>query len=171
MQTREGSTAKRILVPIVPDIAADYTAAAMSAARIARKTGGIVRLAYLAPLPPPRVDRHDRVVADTDREMSRIGAGAHDRLDALVTDMDGVEVETVVRFGRPGRELSIEAAAFEADLITLATPLRFRRWEGVRAWRIRRAAIGSRVPLLLLPLPAGGGDALRGGAIAMPALR
>ena len=53
--------AKRILVPIVPDVTADYTPAAISAARIARKTGGVIRLACLMPLPPPRVDDQDRV--------------------------------------------------------------------------------------------------------------
>jgi hypothetical protein len=68
--------AKRILVPIVPDVTADYTPAAISAARIARKTAGVIRLACLMPLPPPRVDDQDRVVSDTEREMDRLTAQA-----------------------------------------------------------------------------------------------
>jgi nucleotide-binding universal stress UspA family protein len=171
MDAREGGTAKRILVPITPGAFADYALAATSAARIARKTGGILRLAYLAPLPPPRVDRHDRVVADTDREMARIGAAAQARLDTLAASLEDVPVETVIRFGRPAAELSIEAEAFGADLIVLAAPMRSRVWERVRAWQLRRAALGSKVPLILLPLAAVRTAAQSGGAVAVPALR
>ena len=105
---------KRILVPITPGAPADCAPVALSAARIARKSGGIVRLAYISPLPPPRVDRHDRVVADTDREMARITAGALGRLAALASEMEGVPVELVVRFGRLRAELAIEAEVFDA---------------------------------------------------------
>ena len=31
-------------------------------------------------MPPPRVDRYDRIVADTDREMERIAVAAEERL-------------------------------------------------------------------------------------------
>jgi nucleotide-binding universal stress UspA family protein len=171
MNPRERGTTRRILVPITPAAFADYALAATSAARIARKTGGILRLAYLAPLPSPRVDRHDRVIADTDREMARIGGTAQARLDALAASLEGVPVETVIRFGHPAVELSIEAEAFGADLIALAAPLHSRIRERVRAWQLRRAALASKVPLILLPLPAAGTGARPGGAVAVPALR
>ncbi len=171
MNAREGSTTRRILVPITPGAFADHALAATNAARIARKTGGILRLAYLAPLPSPRVDRHDHVVADTDREMARIGGAAQARLDALAVSLEGVPVETVIRFGRPATELSLEAEAFGADLIVLAAPLDSRIWERVRAWQLRRVALASKVPLILLPVPASGTGARPGGAVAVPALR
>lgn len=163
--------AKRILVPITPGASADYALAAHSAARIARKTGGVVRLAYLAPLPPPRVDREDRIVADTDREMARIAARAGEYLAALAAGMEGVSVDTVVRFGRPQAELSIEAEAFGADLVALAPPLGSRLRDRVRAWQLRRAALGSKAPIVLLPLPSDGAGARPGRAVAVPALR
>jgi len=171
MDRREGSTARRILVPITPGAFADCALAATTAARIARKTGGILRLAYLAPLPPPRVDRHDRVVADTDREMERIGAAAQAGLDALAASLGGVPVETVIRFGRAATELSIEAAAFGADLIMLAAAMRPRMWERARAWQLRRAARGATATLIVLPLAAMRTASQPGGAVAVPALR
>lgn len=163
--------AKRILVPIAPGAPADYARAAVRAARIARKTGGIVRLAYLRPLPPPRVDRQDRVVADADREMERLSAHAETHLAALAADMDGVPVETVIRFGDPEAELSIEAEVFHADLIALAAPLHARMRDRFRAWRLQRAAVASRVPVMLLPMPADGAGARGRSAVAVPALR
>lgn len=163
--------AKRILVPIAPEAPADYALAAVSAARIARKTGGIVRLAYLRPLPPPRRDSDDRVVADTDREMARLADGAEAELAALTIEMDGVPVEVVIRFGRPAAELSIEAEVFRPDLIALAAPLPARFRGRFRAWQLRRAAVASKVPVVLLPLPVGGADAHSRRPVAMPALR
>ena len=171
MEPREGSTARRILVPITPGAFADCALAATTAARIARKTGGVLRLAYLAPLPRPRVDRHDRVVADTDREMARIGAAAQARLDALAASLEGVPVETVIRFGRAAVELSIEAEAFGADLIALAAAMRPRIGERARAWQLRRAARGAKVALVFLPLAAMRTASQPGGAVSVPALR
>jgi len=163
--------AKRILVPIVPDTPTDYTLAAISAARIARKTGGMVRLALLTPLPPPRVDRHDRVIADTEREMERLAAHAERHLRSMAAEMEGVPVEMVIRFGRPSAELSIEVEVFGPDLIALATPRDSGLRGLLRAWQLRRAAVASKVPVVLLPLPSAGGDARSRGAMAVPALR
>ena len=171
MQAREGSMAKRILVPITPGSTADHALTAINAARIARKSGGVVRLAYLAPLPPPRMDHHDRVVADTDREMARIGSDAQEHLESLAASMEGVPVESVVRFGRPGRELAIEASVFEADLIALAAPAGPRLLHRIRAWQLRRVAQGLEIPLIVFPLPSAEAGTRSGGALAAPALR
>jgi len=171
MQAREGRTAKRILVPITAGLTADHALAAVNAARIARKSGGVVRLAYLAPMPAPRVDHLDRVVADADREMARITSVAQEHLGALAAALEGVLVETVVRFGRPGRELAIEASAFEADLIALAAPAGPRLRTRIRAWQLRRVAEGLEIPLIVFPLPASGGGARARDAVAAPALR
>jgi nucleotide-binding universal stress UspA family protein len=163
--------AKRILVPITPATPADYVMAALSAARIARKSGGMVRLVYISPLPPPRMDKQDHVVADTDREMERITAAALDQLAALASEMDDVPVESVVRFGRLGAELALEAEVFGADLIALAALPESRFRNRLRAWQLRRAALASRVPVVLLPLPSAAPDARPGSAVALPALR
>lgn len=171
MQVRESSMAKRILVPITLGSTADHALTAVNAARIARKSGGVVRLVYLAPLPPPRMDQHDRVVADTDREMARIEASAREHLEALAAGVEGVPVETVVRFGRPGRELIIEAHVFEADLVALAAPAGPRLQNRIRAWHLRRVAQGLKLPLIVFPLPSAGAGARAGGAVAAPALR
>jgi hypothetical protein len=57
--------------------------AARSAAAVARESGGVVRIAWMQPVPPPGVDRHDRVVADTDREMARLAERAHERMSTV----------------------------------------------------------------------------------------
>jgi nucleotide-binding universal stress UspA family protein len=150
----ERTMAKRMLVVITRGMRAPYAAAARSAARMVRESGGTVRLMYSSPLPPPRVDRHDRVVADTDLEMARIAALASERLTALAAEMDGVPVERVVRFGRLGAELSIEAEVFGADLVALAAPIRLHLGDRFRAWYLERIALASRVPVILLPLPS-----------------
>ena len=171
MQARASSTARRILVPITPGSAADHALTTVNAARIARKSGGVVRLAYLAPLPPPRVDRHDRVVADADSEMARITRIAQQHLEVLAAGMEGVPVEAVVRFGRPGRELAVEASVFEPDLIALAAPAGPRVRHRIRAWQLRRVAQGLEIPLIVFPLPASAADARAGHAVAAAALR
>jgi nucleotide-binding universal stress UspA family protein len=114
--------AKRVLMVITPAVAPALESAARSAAAVARESGGVVRMAWMQPLPPPRVDHHDRVVADTDREMVRLTEIAQARMRALAWDFG--EVEQVVRFGRPATELAVEAHAWDADLIGLAAPAR-----------------------------------------------
>jgi nucleotide-binding universal stress UspA family protein len=163
--------AKRILVPLVSNVTADYSRAAVSAARIARKTGGLIRLACLMPLPPPRVDDQDRVVSDTEREMERLAAQAETRLRAMIAEMEGVPVEMVIRFGRPRVELLREVEVFEPDLVALPTPLASGAGSRLRAWLLRRAAIASRVPVALLPLPMAGAGAPSRGTMVAPALR
>lgn len=114
--------AKRILMVITPARAGDLVSAARSAAAVARESGGGVRMAWMRPLPAPRVDRYDRLVADTDREMARLTAAALEHMAALAWEFG--EVEQVVRFGRLATELAIEAHAWGADLICLAAPER-----------------------------------------------
>jgi hypothetical protein len=163
--------AKRILVPIVSNVTADYSRAVISAARIARKTGSVIRLACLMPLPPPRLDHQDRVVSDIEREMDRLAAQAETRLRAMTAEMEGVPVETVIRFGRPRVELRREVEVFEPDLVALATPLASGAGSRLRAWLLRRAAIASKVPVALLPLPMAAAGARSSGPMVAPALR
>ena len=94
--------------------------AARSAAAMARESGGVVRIAWMYPVPPPRVDRDERVVADTDREMARLAERAHERMSALAWEFGEIPVERVVRFGRLATELAVEAHVWRADLVGLA---------------------------------------------------
>jgi len=162
---------KRILIPITPGAPADCAPAALSSARIARTSGGMVRLVYISPLPPPRTDGQDRIVADTDREMARITDAALDRLTALASGMEGVPVESVVRFGRLRAELAVEAEVFDADLVALAAPTGSRLVDRFRAWRLQRAALATKAPVVLLPLPSTDAAVGSGGTLALPALR
>lgn len=143
--------AKRILMVVTRSERADHALAALCAARLARDSGGTVRLAYIRPLPPPRVDRHGRIVADTDREMARITTEASERLAGLASEFEDVPVERVVRFGRLAAELSIEAEGFHADLVAIAAPLRPGLRERFRHWYLENVALASKIPLILLP--------------------
>ena len=66
----------RMLAVITPGDEATALAGFAGLMSIARAAGAEVRVAYVHDLPKPRVDRHDRIVADTDAEMARIEATA-----------------------------------------------------------------------------------------------
>ncbi|MFI5376590.1 MAG: universal stress protein [Candidatus Rokuibacteriota bacterium] len=131
--------AKRVLMVITPARAGALVSAARRAAAVARESGGGVRMAWMRPLPAPRVDRYDRIVADTDREMARLTAAAHEEMGALTWEFGEVDVEHVVRFGRLATELAIEAHAGRADLIGLAASERPGPRHRFRAWYLARA--------------------------------
>lgn len=160
--------AKRVLMVITPTVAPALESAARSAAALARESGGMVRMAWMQPLPPPRVDHHDRVVADTDREMVRLTEIAQDRMRALAWDFGEVEVEQVVRFGRLAIELAVEAHAWGADLIGLAAPARPGFRHHLRAWCLARTVT---VPLVLLPIQRPDGGGRRRESTVLPAFR
>jgi nucleotide-binding universal stress UspA family protein len=103
--------------------------------------------------------------------MDRLAAHAETRLRAMTAEMDGVPVETVIRFGRPRVELRREVEVFEPDLVALATPLASGAGSRLRAWLLRRAAIASEVPVALLPLPMADAGARSSGTMVAPALR
>jgi hypothetical protein len=120
---------------------------------IARAAGAEVRVAYVHDLPQPRVDRHDRIVADTDTEMARIEATATSTLGTAARVFDDVRVETVVRFGAPRREAALEAEAYAPQIVVIFSAMagmlsRFRSW----ALR-RRLARQPDTRLLLLEAP------------------
>ena len=160
--------AKRVLMVITPAGAPALESAARSAAAVARESGGVVRMAWMQPLPPPRVDRHDRVVADTDREMIRLTETALDRMRALTWDFGEVDVERVVRFGRLATELAVEAHAWGAGLIGLAAPARPGVRHHLRAWYLARTVM---VPLVLLPIPRPDGGDHHRESMVLPAFR
>lgn len=143
--------------------------AAAEIARMARESGAAVRFMYCHPLPRPRTDRHDRVVADTDAEMTRLGAAAEARLARLARTMGDVSIECVVRFGRLAHEVGVEAAAYGADLVALPRARRPGLLERAHAWYLSRVALGGRVTVKLLPARFPGRDGRSGEAVAVPA--
>jgi len=160
--------AKRVLMVITPAPAGDLVSAARSAAAVARESGGVVRMAWMQPLPAPRVDRYDRIVADLDRGMARLTAAALDEMAALAWEFTGVAVERVVRFGRLAAELLIEAHAWRPDLIGLAAPERPGPRHRFRAWHLARAVS---IPVVLLPIDRADAGPRRGEPLALPAFR
>lgn len=160
--------AKRVLMVITPARAGDLVSAARSAAAVARESGGVVRMAWVRPLPAPRVDRHDRIVADTDREMARLTAAAVEQMTALAWEFGEVDVERVVRFGRLATELAIEAHAWRADLIGLAASERPGPRHRFRAWYLARAVS---IPVVLLPIDRPDTGHRRRESVALPAFR
>ena len=162
--------AKRILMVMRGGARAEHALAARGAAALARKSGGTIRMVYIAPIPAPRVDTHDRIVSDTDREMARISADVGERLARLARELDDVPVESTIRFGRLGRELSIEAEVFGADLIAISAKPRPGLRDRIGAWYLGRVGLGSRIPLVLLPLPAVGSSGQREDALIFSVL-
>jgi hypothetical protein len=79
----ELAMAKRILMVITPRMAGDLRSAALSAAALARKSRGLLRIITVRPIPAARVDRYDRIIADENREMARLAAAAEEQMAAL----------------------------------------------------------------------------------------
>ena len=139
--------AKRILLPL--DRSEMARTVVPLVADMARSSGASVRLLHVAPIPTARIADDGRVVAYANQEMERIEFDRRDDLKIAETELGGVPVESVVRFGNPAREILLEAEAFGADLIAVTAAPRgwLRRiFGGVVGAVVRR----SRIPVLLL---------------------
>lgn len=142
-----------MLAVITPGDEATALAGFAGLMSIARAAGAEVRVAYVHALPKPRVDRHDRIVADTDAEMARIEATATRTVGTAARVFDDVPVETVVRFGAPRREAVLEAEVYAPQIVVVFSAVagmlnRFRAW----ALR-RRLARQPDARLLLMEAP------------------
>jgi hypothetical protein len=114
-----------------------------------------VRLAYFHALPPARVDRYDRMVTDSDREMTRITETTTGQLTAAIRRLSLDPVELVVRFGAPGREVVRETDVFTPDLVAFFTPPLAAPIARLRAWALRRRVAHRQARLLLVETPRG----------------
>jgi nucleotide-binding universal stress UspA family protein len=138
--------AKRILVPV--DGSAEALVPLVGA--LARGAGATVRLLRVMPEPELRVGAYGRVVAYVDQEMARLDAVGKEELEVVKSELAGIPAEAVVRFGDPATEIALEAEAFDADLIAVASPPRplFRRMlSGDVSARLRRRVT---LPVLVL---------------------
>jgi nucleotide-binding universal stress UspA family protein len=111
--------AKRILVPLDLSLTAEQVVPLVADA--ARGGGGTVRLLHVAPVPALRVTPEGRVLAYADQETDRLTVEGLDYLHTMELHLDGVPVESVVRFGEPVAEILREAEDFGADLIAVTT--------------------------------------------------
>jgi nucleotide-binding universal stress UspA family protein len=124
--------AKRILVPLDEAVHAESMVSTIG--MLARDAGATVRLLHVAPVPDTIVDDDGRVLAYSDQEGARLEAEALDFLHTASIGLEGVAVECRVRFGDPVVQILEDAAAWDADLIAMAT-----RGRGA----IERALLGS----------------------------
>ncbi|HEV8640215.1 MAG TPA: universal stress protein [Methylomirabilota bacterium] len=140
--------AKRILVPLDGEGAAEALVPLVGA--LARGVGSSVRLLRVFPVPETVVGAHGRTVAYVDQEMARLTAEGLDDLRRLEAQLHGVPVESVVRFGDPVEETLVEAEAFGADLLALATANRGRLRRLLAPGAAERIARKAPLPVLLL---------------------
>jgi len=110
--------AKRILAPV--DARERRETIVPVVAALARDAGSTVRLLRVFPVPTRVIGNHGQTVAYSDQEMARLTAEGLADLRHVEAELAGVPVETVVRFGEPAEEITLEAEAFDADLIALA---------------------------------------------------
>ena len=140
--------------------------AVLATARSDRRS---VRLACFRPLPAPRVDRHDRVVADCDREMARITETTTTALTSALRQRGLDPVEIVVRFGAPGREVLRETDVFTPDLVAFFAPPALALVSRLRVWALRRRVARRQARLVLVDTPAVGRRQLEATpALALP---
>jgi nucleotide-binding universal stress UspA family protein len=140
--------AKRILTPI--DGSERNEAMVSVVAALARGAGSTVRLLKVFPIPELVTDESGRTIAYADQEMSRLTAQGQDELAHIEAELEGVPVERVVRFGEPAEEIRLEAEAFNADLVTVATTRRSRLSRALVPGVAERVVRDTPVPTLVL---------------------
>ena len=138
---------KRILVAVPED---GHSAAVPLVRGVARDQGSTVRLLRVMPVPERVVGPHGRTVAYADQEMERLTAQGLDELAVAESELAGVPVERVVRFGEPVEEILIEAEAFDADLIAMTTTSRSRVASALTPGVGERVQRAAPTPVLLL---------------------
>jgi len=139
---------KRILAPIDGREPAERIVPVLAA--LARDTGATVRLLRVAPVPERVVGDYGRTIAYVDQEMDRLTAEHTLDLQRVEAQLHGVPVETTVRFGEPVEEILLEAEAFGADLIALASDRRGRARRALAPGVADRIADRAPVPTLVL---------------------
>ena len=140
--------AKRILIPISADERSETIVPVVSS--LARNAGSTVRLMRVFPVPDRVIDSHGRTVAYSDQEMARLTAEGQDDLGRIAAQLDGIPVESVVRFGETAEEILLEAEAFDADLIALTTSGHGRLRRALAPGVAERVARKAPVPTLTL---------------------
>jgi len=140
--------AKRILIPIDGREPSETIVPVVAA--LARGAGSTVRLLRVFPVPEQVIGPYGRTIAYVDQEMSRLTAEGLDQLAHVEAELEGIPVERVVRFGEPAEEIRLEAEAFNADLVALATTRHSRLGSALAPGVAERVAREAPVPTLVL---------------------
>src|SRR3989442_6016303 len=140
--------AKRILTPI--DGRGPSETIVPVVAALARGAGSTVRLLKVFPVPERVIGPYGRTIAYVDQEMSRLTAEGLDQLAHVEAELEGIPVERVVRFGEPAEEIRLEAEAFNADLVALATTRHSRLGSALAPGVAERVVRDVLVPTLVL---------------------
>ena len=140
--------AKRILTPIDSRELSETIVPVVAA--LARGAGSTVRLLRVFPVPEQVIGPYGRTIAYVDQEMSRLTAEGLDQLAHVEAELEGIPVERVVRFGDPAEEIRLEAEAFNADLVALATTRRSRLGSALVPGVAERVVRDAPVPTLVL---------------------
>jgi len=140
--------AKRILTPIDGREPSETIVPVVAA--LARGAGSTVRLLRVFPVPEQVIGPYGRTIAYVDQEMSRLTAEGLDQLAHVEAELEGIPVERVVRFGEPAEEIRLEAEAFNADLVALATTRRSRLGSALVPSVAERVVRDASVPTLVL---------------------
>jgi len=140
--------AKRILTPIDGREPSETIVPVVAA--LARGAGSTVRLLRVFPVPEQVIGPYGRTIAYVDQEMSRLTAEGLDQLAHVEAELEGIPVERVVRFGEPAEEIRLEAEAFNADLVALATTRRSRLGSALIPSVAERVVRDAAVPTLVL---------------------
>ena len=138
---------KRVLVPVGDT---GHSAATAVVRGVARDQGSTVRLLRVLPVPERVVGPYGRTIAYVDQEMERLTAQGLADLDVAATELEGVPVERVVRFGDPVEEILTEAEVFDADLIAVTTEPRGRLASALDPGVGERVLRAASVPVVLL---------------------
>ena len=154
--------AKRILTPIGEGERSEAIVPVVSA--LAQGAGSSVRLVRVFPVPQEVVDSDGRVVAYSHQQMERLTSEGLNDLARIEAQLDGIPVESVVRFGEPVEEILLEAEVFDADLIALAASPRGRVRAALAPGVAERLEREATVPTLTLTAPRSRGRRDRTGA-------
>jgi nucleotide-binding universal stress UspA family protein len=146
---------KRILAPI--DARERRATIVPVVLALAHGGGSTVRLLKVFPVPNRVIGPRGETIAYADQEMARLTAEGLDDLRRIETELAGIPVESVVRFGKPADEIVLEAEAFDADLIALATSNRGRLRRALVSGVAERVARKAPVPTLVLREPRAAG--------------
>jgi nucleotide-binding universal stress UspA family protein len=142
------SMAKRILAPIGAEERSEAVVPIL--AGLAQGAGSTIRLLRVFPVPEHVVRDDGRVIAYVDQEMDRLTAEGLRDLRHVEARLDGIPVETVVRFGDAVEEITVEAEEFNADLIALAADRPGRVWRALAPSVADRVVEKTSIPTLVL---------------------
>jgi universal stress protein A len=147
-RAEEKKMTKRILVPL--DGHEDAEAIVPTVVALARQSGATIRLLRVFPEPSAVMTPQGWMVASIDQEMARLEGRALSDFAPAETELAGLPVETVVRYGDPVEEIALEAEAFGADLIAMTARKRGRLGHALAPGVAQRLETRTDTPTLVL---------------------